>query len=69
MFSCKIFSFGFSSRTTGAHRIATELRRHDWDCEVVDFVMWWKLEELQNFARNHITKDTKWVGFVLVDLK
>ena len=63
MFSCKIFSFGFSSRTTGAHRIATELRQHGWDCEVVDFVMWWTLEELQQFAQNHITQDTKWVGF------
>jgi len=63
MFSCKIFSFGISSRTTGAHRIAYELRKNDWDCEVIDWTMWWTLEELQNFARNHISKDIKWIGF------
>lgn len=63
MFKSIIFSFGFTSRTSGAHRIATELRRQNWDCEVVDFVLWWDLEELKQFAQTRIDSNTKFVGF------
>lgn len=63
MFKSVIFSFGFTSRTSGAHRVATELRQHGWDCEVVDFVLWWNLEELKQFAISHIDNNTKFIGF------
>lgn len=63
MFKSVIFSFGFTSRTGGAHRIATELRRQNWDCEVVDFVHWWDIEELKQFALTHIDNNTKFIGF------
>jgi hypothetical protein len=63
MFKSVIFSFGFTSRTSGAHRIATELRQHDWDCEVVDFVLWWEIEELKSFAETRIDSNTRFVGF------
>lgn len=58
-----IFSFGFTSRTSGAHRMATELRQQHWDCEVVDFVLWWELEELKQFAETRIDSNTKFIGF------
>jgi hypothetical protein len=30
--------FGVNGRPGGAHKIATELRSHGWDIEVLDFV-------------------------------
>ena len=34
-------------RGPGAHRIATELRKNNWDIEVVDFFMYWSLDEIK----------------------
>jgi radical SAM superfamily enzyme YgiQ (UPF0313 family) len=50
-------------RTGGAHRIATYLRDRDWDIEVLDFVMGWNLEQLQEFTRSRITNKTVFIGF------
>ena len=50
-------------RLAGGHRLASWLRQHDWDMEVLDFGTWFTLEELQEFARSRITSDTKFVGF------
>lgn len=50
-------------RGAGAHRIATFLRRHDWDIEVVDFSAFWEPEELKEFVRSRVTADTKFIGF------
>jgi hypothetical protein len=50
-------------RLPGGHRIATWLRRHDWDVEVLDFVTLFELEELQEFARSRITNHTVFCAF------
>ncbi len=50
-------------RSSGAHRIATHIRSQGWDCEVIDFVDFWKLEELKNLLRIRIDKDIKFIGF------
>jgi hypothetical protein len=50
-------------RTGGAHRIATYLRERDWDIEVLDFVMGWSLEQLQEFTRSRITNKSVFIGF------
>ena len=36
-------------RSSGAHKLATYLRQHNYDIEVVDYIHRWKLEELQEF--------------------
>ena len=50
-------------RLPGGHRIATWLRQHDWDIEVLDFVALFTLDELKEFARSRITTHTKFIGF------
>ena len=45
-------------RAIWPHRVATYLRMHDWDAEVVDFTSFWKLEELQEFVRSRATSKT-----------
>ena len=50
-------------RLPGGHRIATWLRQHDWDIEVLDFATEFSLDELKEFARSRITADTKFIGF------
>ena len=49
-------------RAPGAHKIATHLRREGWNVEVLDFVQSWTLEELKEFSRQRVTKDTKFLG-------
>jgi radical SAM superfamily enzyme YgiQ (UPF0313 family) len=60
-----IFNIGTDmyARTSGGHRIAHELRNHNWDVEVVDFVLYWSFEELKNFFLTRYSNDIKWVGF------
>ena len=50
-------------RLPGGHRIATWLRQHDWDVEVLDFAAYFTLEELQEFAKSRVTKDTVFCAF------
>jgi radical SAM superfamily enzyme YgiQ (UPF0313 family) len=52
-----------SQRPGGVYRIATFLREHDWDIEVVDWTPYWELAELKELARQRITKETIFVGF------
>lgn len=40
------------------HRVASYLRQHGWDAEVVDFANFWKLEELQELVRSRVNKKT-----------
>ena len=54
---------GFANRIPGAHRIATELRNHNWDIEVIDFVQWWTPDELTRLLNSRIDNDTKFIGF------
>ena len=49
-------------RAAGAHRIASYLREHDWDIEVLDFMPAWSIEELKEFFKQRIRKDTVWIG-------
>lgn len=62
-----IFNLGartsIRGRSSGAYRIATELRSKDWDVEVVDFFYFWSLEELKQLSRSRITSNTKFIGF------
>lgn len=53
-------------RATGAHRIATVLRKHDWDVEVLDFIINWSNEELKEFIKSRVTSDTKFIGYSYV---
>jgi len=50
-------------RNSGAHRIATYLRKHDMDVEVVDFTPYWELELLKEFTRKNVTSNTLFFGF------
>ena len=52
-----------SKRYGGVHRMASFMREHDWDCEVLDWAYYFTLEELKQFAQSRITNNTKFVGF------
>jgi radical SAM superfamily enzyme YgiQ (UPF0313 family) len=52
-----------TDRSSGAHRIATFLRQHDLDIEVVDFTPHWPLDELKQFVKQNVTSDTLFFGF------
>lgn len=56
-------NFGGTSRLAGGYRIATFLRSHSWDVEVIDFVMHWTIDELKEIITSRISLDTKFVGF------
>lgn len=50
-------------RSPGAHRIATVLREHEWDVEVIDYTALWSLAELQELVRSRVTGSTVFFGF------
>lgn len=50
-------------RVSGAHRIATHLRQQGWDIEVLDFLIGWSLEQLKEYSKSRIKKNTIWIGF------
>jgi len=45
-------------RALWPHRVASFLRKHDWDAEVIDFTAFWKLEELQELVISRTTNKT-----------
>jgi radical SAM superfamily enzyme YgiQ (UPF0313 family) len=51
------------ARSSGAYRLATELRQHNWDIEVIDFFDFWSLEELKLFLSAKINLNYKFIGF------
>lgn len=53
----------FHRRQAGGHRIATYLRKQDWDIEVIDFSAKFSFEELKEIAKSRITKDTCFCSF------
>jgi radical SAM superfamily enzyme YgiQ (UPF0313 family) len=65
MFHGIIFSYrqGRIERGNGAHRIATFLRAHSWNIEVVDFCPDWTLEQLKELVKSRANNDTKFFGF------
>ena len=66
-FHSLIFSVNHSNnlRQAGGHRIAHILRNNGWDVEVVDFVLFWPYEQLQELVRSRVNKNTKMFGFSL----
>jgi hypothetical protein len=60
IFSCRNYHW---ERSSGAHRIATYLRKNDMDVEVVDFAAHWPLEQLKEFTRKTVTDKTLFFGF------
>lgn len=48
-------------RTSGPYRIATVLRQHDWDVEIIDFFYRWDLDQLKSLIRSR--SPLKWIGF------
>jgi len=55
-------NFPLSQRPLGAYRIAHWLREHNWDVEVVEYALFWKLEELKELVKSRVTKNTVFVG-------
>jgi len=60
MFSSRSYPW---DRSSGAHRIATYLRKNGMDVEVVDFAAWWELEHLKEFTKKSVTDKTIFFGF------
>jgi hypothetical protein len=60
IFSCRSYPW---ERSSGAHRIATYLRKNGMDIEVVDFAAHWSLEQLKEFTRKSVTDKTLFFGF------
>lgn len=50
-------------RSSGAHRIATYLRKNGMDVEVVDFAAHWELEQLKAFVKKSVSNKTIFFGF------
>ena len=50
-------------RGMGSHRIASFLREHRWDAEVIDYVVFWQLEQLKELTRSRVTSSTVFFGF------
>jgi len=50
-------------RPSGGYRIASFLREHDWDVEVVDYLESWQLDELKEFVRSRVNNNTVFFGF------
>jgi radical SAM superfamily enzyme YgiQ (UPF0313 family) len=65
MHKCLLFNVSTNQlgRNLGVYRIAHHLREHDWDSEVIDYTLYWTLDELKELSRSRIDKDTKFIGF------
>ena len=55
-------SYSSVLRRAGSHRIASFLRQHGLDIEVVDFAPSWKFEEFQQLIRSRMTPTLKFVA-------
>jgi len=51
------------TRNLGAHKIASWLRSHDWDVEVIDYAGHWPQQYLEEIVRKRISSKTVFVGF------
>ena len=49
-------------RSGGAHKIATFLRKNDWDIEVLDYWLAFTTDEFKQFIHSRVTADTKFIG-------
>lgn len=50
-------------RAAGAHKIATVLRQHNWDVEVLDFFDQFTLEQRKELLKSRIDTNTRFIGF------
>lgn len=50
-------------RATGAHRIASFLRQHGYEIDVLDYATYFSEEELYDYLLKNITAKTKFIGF------
>jgi hypothetical protein len=50
-------------RSGGPHRIATHLRKHNWDIEVLDYVSFFTFDELVQFTESRMNNNLKFIGF------
>jgi hypothetical protein len=50
-------------KNAGAYRIATELRKHGYTCQVVDYFSKYTFDEIISIIDKFVTKETLWVGF------
>ena len=55
-------SYSSVHRSAGSHRIASFLRQHGLDIEVIDFAPSWKFEEFKELIRSRMTPTMKFVG-------
>ena len=55
-------ALGFS-RYAGPYRIATELRDHGYDVQVIDFFASFDIDTICKIIKTHVDKDTLFVGF------
>jgi hypothetical protein len=49
-------------RGTGAHKIATWLRNHGWQTEIVDYILRWPMHEFQELCKKIVGPDTLMLG-------
>ena len=49
-------------RSAGGHKIATFIRKHGYDVEVLDYFPAWSLEELKVYTQTHFTPETFFLG-------
>jgi radical SAM superfamily enzyme YgiQ (UPF0313 family) len=61
---CLLFNANrdISARSQGIYRIASVVREHGWDAEVIDWAWQWNLESLKLLAQQRITSKTQWIG-------
>ena len=50
-------------RYAGTYRIATEMRKHGWHVDVIDFMMSFSDSEILDIIKQRKRPDTAWVGF------
>jgi len=55
-------ALGFS-RYAGPYRIATELRQHGFDVQVIEFFASCKIDTIKEMIRTHVDRSTLFVGF------
>lgn len=66
MFNAFIINLGstdYTARALGSYLIATHLRHEGWDVEVVDYGLYWTLDQLKELSRSRINSNTKFIGF------
>lgn len=56
------YNWSGMARYIGPYKVAHWIRKHGYECQVVDFISRYSFEELYNITKKFITKDTKVLG-------